>query len=220
MYDTEDLSMTLLSENVTSNTMERFRRTRKALVYLSVTFLFVVSCGGLYIHKKSVQHHEEVAELNNMLEAVCIVEMESLLHSIAGGFAIKPSNSHPNSDTVWKFIQKCKPWYPEIIMAQAQLESGCGTSEIAKKANNLFGMRTIDQNKSTRPTTQIPGMDYNGYGVYTCWEMSVIDRILWELHRNAHKKPEYRKYIDRLSVYAEAEEYLEKVERISKKYSK
>ena len=125
----------------------------------------------------------------------------------------------PVSDSImWEYIQSCRSWYPEYIMAQCIIESSCGKSDLAKNANNLFGMRYIDQSKPHRPTTQIPGVNYHGYGMYRNWEQAVIDRILWERYRFSYNKPTENKYIDGLSNYAEDPDYLAKAKSLANKY--
>jgi hypothetical protein len=79
-------------------------------------------------------------------------------------------------------------------------------------------MKYIDQSRPYRPTTQIPGIDYKGYGVYASWELSVVDRIQWELTKYKNVKPNIETYRNGFSTYAENESYIEIVTGIANKY--
>lgn len=64
--------------------------------------------------------------------------------------------------------------YPDIVFAQAILESGHFKSSIFRNNNNLFGMRLA----RVRQTTAIGKK--SGYAVYSDWIMSVQDYKLWQ----------------------------------------
>jgi len=64
--------------------------------------------------------------------------------------------------------------YPDIVFAQAILESGHFKSSIFRNNNNLFGMRLA----RVRQTTAIGKKA--GYAVYSDWIMSVQDYKLWQ----------------------------------------
>lgn len=130
-------------------------------------------------------------------------------------FEMKEAQSeekHPcelNDSTLVSFLREKGAWYPELMAAQAKLETGNYTSNIFMCSNNLFGMKAV----TLRKTTQ--NGDFRGYGTYDSWMESCIDRILWDLHKFS-EKPSYEDYTEKLRLYAEDEEYIEKLEKIVK----
>ena len=122
-------------------------------------------------------------------------------------------------DNIWKFIQECDPWYPDIIMMQAVRESGCGKSDVAKRCNNLFGMK--------KPEKRELRCDINRwnkkepYAEYQNWKTSVIDRILWEkwMFRDRNGKPSIDEYLNMLdNVYSETGDYAKSIHKQAAKY--
>ena len=71
-----------------------------------------------------------------------------------------------------------------LIIAQASLESGWGTSNVAKKANNLFGMKSFskDQNRSIKVGK---GTYYKKYDTI---DDSVKDYIMTLARHGAYKQ--------------------------------
>ena len=59
--------------------------------------------------------------------------------------------------------------YPDVVFAQAILESGAFSSKVYKNNNNLFGMRMPNKR-----ITLAVGQKY-GYAVYEYWQESVAD---------------------------------------------
>lgn len=98
--------------------------------------------------------------------------------------------------------------FPEVVYAQAYLETGGFKSGIFKENNNLFGMKVARQ----RPTTALM-LDRN-HAVYDHWKSSVIDYALYQSHylRAVKGRDEYINTIGR--VYAEDPNYLKKVKKI------
>ena len=84
--------------------------------------------------------------------------------------------------------------YPDIVMAQAKIETAHFTSKIFKENNNLFGMKLPRQ----RSTTAI-GEQYN-HAEYTSWRQSVIDYKLWQ-DKVLTKVKSRRAYLKYLSKY-------------------
>ena len=91
--------------------------------------------------------------------------------------------------------------YPEVVVAQAIIESNCGNSVLARSANNLFGMGKLSKT-SKRRTTQHPTKHCGRYGVYDNWQLSVLDLVLWEQHviHSASGRADYCQRVAR--VYA------------------
>lgn len=125
-------------------------------------------------------------------------------------------------DNIWAFIQECDPWYPDVIMMQAVIESGCGKSVVAKRCNNLFGMK--------KPESRELRCDINRwnkretYAEYQNWKTSVIDRILWErwMFKDRKTKPTINEYLNMLDkVYnKEVEGYAKGIHKQAAKYRK
>jgi len=99
--------------------------------------------------------------------------------------------------------------YPDIVFAQAVLESGYMTSYIFTENKNLFGMRYPER----RETTAI-GRN-RGYSRYDCWTDSVEDYKLFQefLFRNKEKsREEYFSFLSR--IYAEDPNYVFFIKKI------
>jgi uncharacterized FlgJ-related protein len=93
--------------------------------------------------------------------------------------------------------------HPDIVLAQAILESGYLSSQIFIENNNLFGMRFPER----RPTVAIG--ENKGYSVYNCWMGSVKDYKLFQeflFKRKEKTRDEYFDYLDR--IYAEDPNYV------------
>jgi uncharacterized FlgJ-related protein len=98
--------------------------------------------------------------------------------------------------------------YPDIVMAQAKIETGHFTSKVFRENHNLFGMKLPEQ----RSTTAI-GEQYN-HAEYTSWRQSVVDYKLWQdkvltkvksrraylryLHKNYATNKQYVKLIKKM----------------------
>ena len=76
------------------------------------------------------------------------------------------------------YIVEKKIKHPQIVYAQALLETGEFKSTIFKENHNLFGMKYVGGIKYSRPTTAI-GAKY-GHAVYDHWKKSVDDYQLWQ----------------------------------------
>lgn len=80
-----------------------------------------------------------------------------------------------------------------LIKRQYRLESGNLKSDLTRKNNNIFGMRG-----SKRRHTYI-GICENNYAIYSNIQMSVLDRLMYEI------------YVNNLKTYAEDKNYLTKL---------
>lgn len=101
--------------------------------------------------------------------------------------------------------------FPDIVYAQAILETGTFTSRIFKENNNLFGMKV----SRLRPTTHKG--EQNGHAYYDDWKDSVLDYALYQArYLNGLKtREEYLSYLNR--VYAEDTLYVSKLKNIMEK---
>jgi len=119
----------------------------------------------------------------------------------------------PSKSTVYQEILNLDIKFPDIVLAQAVLESGNFASKVAKQNNNLFGMRM----PKVRETTAI-GQRY-GYARYYSWKDSVKDYKLWQ-EALLKKYPnmtrgQYKTYINR--IYSTGKNYISKINLIIQK---
>lgn len=125
---------------------------------------------------------------------------------------IQESEDTPmNPDRIRGFIREMNFKYPDIVYAQAVLETGNFHSEIFKQNKNIFGMKQSQSRTSTNLGTQL------NHAIYKDYESSIIDRALWEeaYTRNLTRE----QYLDLLNeVYAEDKEYKNKLLKIINDY--
>lgn len=158
-------------------------------------------------------HAKTVDSLQSIVDSVETVIIDYNLHAKIGKLYIRRDVHTPcNKDTVWGLIKEINPWYPEYIMAQCIQESGCGKNQLA--GYNMFGMTL----STGRETTAYNVGSGDKYSKYKNWELSVMDRILWEINIFGHKKPSRDAYVSRLKKYAQDTNYVSKIENIARGY--
>tara|TARA_A100000164_G_scaffold233154_1_gene206939 strand:+ start:240 stop:908 length:669 start_codon:yes stop_codon:yes gene_type:complete len=108
-------------------------------------------------------------------ESIVIPEpLEDIRGSVIREYSIVPVVATDNKDDFVYSLNKCithlykdvpieKQIPRELIIAQAALETGWGTSRFANEANNLFGIRTW--NKDEKYLLPIPWTEWPGWGV-------------------------------------------------------
>jgi len=99
--------------------------------------------------------------------------------------------------------------YPEIVYAQAVLETGNFKSEVFLQNHNLFGMREA----LIRPTTNC-GTNLN-HATYAHWRESVLDYALYQASYlyEIRSADEYYAYL--FQHYAEDKTYVDKIKTIA-----
>lgn len=165
------------------------------------------------ISKSNNRWHREYLNLKSdmelIMEDLALANGESSirnLEELIGKYHIEGAGKLQDS-TVFHVLEECGAWYPDVIMAQYIIESGRGTSRLARTNNNLFGMRCAVR----RPSTQLSSS--GSWGLYLNWEHSIIDRVLWDHWVFKNRKPDYSVYLSKIaSIYAEAPEYLDRLE--------
>ena len=119
-------------------------------------------------------------------------------------------------EELYKEILNNKIMFPEIVFAQAVLESGHFSSELYHTANNLFGMKMPKR----RPTLSIME-EQRGFAVYEDWTYSVKDYGLWQDYVLRHKKSitekHYFNLLDR--TYAKNKNYSKILRKIINNFS-
>ena len=110
------------------------------------------------------------------------------------------------------FLKELNVKFPEIIYAQARLESNSFQSSVFIENTNMFGMRE----SNFRPNLQI-GLQ-NTYGVYHSWRQCVEDYVMFYCCylRELKTKEQYYDYIEK--HYSETPGYSERVRNIEKEY--
>ena len=109
-----------------------------------------------------------------------------------------------------KFLEEVKKYnfrYPDVIIAQAKIESANFSSPIFKEGNNLFGM------KEAKSRLNLANGTLRNHAYYNSWKESLQDRALYEASYT-HKiksKERYIEYLDRL--YAEDGSYAIKLRK-------
>jgi flagellum-specific peptidoglycan hydrolase FlgJ len=111
-------------------------------------------------------------------------------------------------DNLKNLISKLHLKYPEIVYAQAVLESGHFKSQSFKIGNNLFGMKKAYR----RPSVNIG--EYLKHAKYYSWEESVIDYGLYQATFifTIKSKEDYFNYLKK--NYAGDPEYITKLKTI------
>lgn len=161
----------------------------------------------------------QIDSLQTCIDSLNVEAKTDILLLKAGQYHITPHGDKTDitKDSVASLLTELGAWYPEIIMAQIQTESSYGTSDVAKNANNLLGMKKTNKRK----TTQIKNQNYKGYGMYNNWESCVIDRVIWDYELFGDKIPTREEYVHTLNkLYAESRSYGTAMNKYSKKYLK
>lgn len=98
--------------------------------------------------------------------------------------------------------------FPDVVLAQAKLETGNFTSKIFLTLNNLFGMKRA----YIRPSSSLK--DSLGYAKFEDWRFSVLDYALYQSYflKQYKNKEEYLEAIGR--SYAEDKLYVAKLNKI------
>lgn len=132
---------------------------------------------------------------------VIIIQAEKEIH-------IKTSNDF-SEDKLFAEIDKYSFKYPDIVKAQAIVESGNFKSVVFKQNNNMFGMR-----EAMLRITVSNGTNLN-HAYYDNWKYCVTDRALYEA-RYMYKlsRTEYFSYLDQ--VYAKGSGYSDLLKKIIK----
>lgn len=115
------------------------------------------------------------------------------------------SSEMVNDSILYDFIVSLNIEHPEIVVAQAKVESASYTSNVFKKTGNLFGMGLA----KNRPT--VASGNYNQYSDYKIvnlpkWQLSVIDYAIYQAsHFKNLSEEEYLNKLQR--IYAEDPNY-------------
>jgi Bax protein len=186
------------------------------------------------VNHEVVEIKEETAEFIDEVVADLekFVDEENKLEPIK--HVVKPDFEMNSNQTFLDSVNACIDYiyhnttdvYPinrELLLAQAALESGWGTSRFATEGKNLFGMKTFD----LREPHMLPSNKPKNWGVkvyeHECDSVQHYINVLnngknftayQELKYSGENDP--IKLLHSLEGYADDEHYFEKVERVIK----
>lgn len=212
-----------MAEHLNLQYMKKFiRKHRIAVFIMTAAVLSVLSIiGQSRAQSSGLQVDPSRQDLvmgreSEVAEELRLIQENNRLCSVIGAYTIiNTTVTKPTRENVEDLVIICDCWYPDIIMAQYQIESASGTSSVAKRNHNLFGMKKAFTRKSVR----CRDFDKTGYAVYNNWQLSVIDRIYWEEHAFKGKKPSRDEYINMIcKTYAEDHGYRKKLVSASERY--
>jgi uncharacterized FlgJ-related protein len=131
------------------------------------------------------------------------------------GWKRKPETPNLNTANLWSVIQMLDIKYPDLVYAQALLESGHFSSKHCKVNNNLFGMKF----PRFRKTLAI-GKGSGGYAIYKNWIASVKDYAIFQdnlFKKKEMNKKQFTQFLDH--KYCESTGYVAKLTKIINKSS-
>jgi len=117
-------------------------------------------------------------------------------------------NSSFTPQQLYDYIKELNIKYPDIVFAQAVLESGNFKSSIFRSNHNLFGMKEAGKRIKTCKGTEM------NHAYYDSWKQSVLDYAFYQAsYLNDIKTPEqYLDYLD--NNYAEIGNYKTRVNQV------
>lgn len=121
------------------------------------------------------------------------------------------TNESFTKEKFFEEIERSNFAYPEIIKAQALIESQHFSSPVWKENNNALGMRLPQQ----RFTLAVG--DNLKHAVYNTWKDCIKDRLIYEaLYLNNLTKEQYFVYLDKVYARAGATRYSDLIKTIIK----
>ena len=156
-------------------------------------------------------HELKIKKLNYWIIILSLVILSLfyanyLAYSMLGEYQEKGHQMEVLADTIQKMNLKVVDSYIEtlpfknktLIKKQYRIESSYLKSNLVKTNNNLFGIKNAGKRQQAGTKCNI-----NDYRKYSTWQLSVIDRLLYEV-----------KYGTSLSGYAEDSQYFQKLNKI------
>ena len=118
-------------------------------------------------------------------------------------------------ELLYEVINEKNIKHPEVVFAQAVIESGHFKSPLFINKNNLFGMRVPKK----RETTAV-NKGNKGYAKYHSWDSSVDDYLLWQeftlKNKNELTKTQYLSLLGK--IYAKDKNYITSLKRVMNKH--
>jgi hypothetical protein len=200
-----------------SNIRKDKAKCNLVFVVIFIAFYFFLLC--TFVSKYDELNKEYKYTLYEY-EQQLFKEKEQNLYTFIGEYSFLKNEKIPTNDSVvYEFIKATGCWYPDIVMAQYVIESNHGKSMLSQEYNNCFGMKYVG-NKGRR-NTQLPDVKgYGDYGVYINWQLSVVDRQLWDHRVFEASKPTKDYYLNILGkIYAEDINYISKITKEAEKWN-
>ena len=196
----------ITDENLNDCSNKYIKSLQKKLKLVTWKFRWMSVFTILLLLASSIFHTKlkNVAEDNKILKEQLYKDETELALEYSIGYWFINQPEQINDSILYAFLKDNNAWYPEILLKQAKLESGNYTSDVYTNANNLYGMKKVGKRQTTQLNTT-----YKGYGCYTNWCESVLDRMLWDINRFNNIKPTEEEYLEAMSIYAETENYIE-----------
>lgn len=194
-----------------------YKNIKDVLYFIVIIGLFIPL---IIIYNKYPKLETEYKYTLSEYEQLLFKEQEQNLYTFIGEYSFLKNEKIPTNDSVvYEFIKTTGCWYPDIVMAQYVIESNHGKSMLSQEYNNCFGMKYVG-NKGRR-NTQLPDVKgYGDYGVYINWQLSVVDRQLWDHRVFEASKPTKDYYLNILGkIYAEDINYIDKITAEAKKWN-
>ena len=199
VYDAKMKLVRTMSSGELYKTLLRTATTYLLCLVVVAQFIYHYSTTMEY---KNVEHRmSDILSQNELLrDSLSMKNLEESILLLSGEYVLSRDTKLPvHPDSIYVVAERAGAYYPEVIVAQAILESGCGTSNLAKSANNLLGMTKVNESGRHRTTTQLPGRSRNNFGVYHNWQLSILDRVLWERSVFKRKPRSREEYIRKMS---------------------
>lgn len=118
-------------------------------------------------------------------------------------------------ELLYEVINEKNIKHPEVVFAQAIIESGHFKSPLFISKNNLFGMKVPKK----RETTAV-NKGNKGYAKYHSWDSSVDDYLLWQeftlKNKNELTKTQYLSLLGK--IYAKDKNYITSLKRVMNKH--
>lgn len=120
----------------------------------------------------------------------------------------KHCNPHFSEENLKQLILDLNIKFPEIVLAQAKLESGNFTSRVFKENNNLFGMKVPARRNHLTIGKNL------GYAIFEDWQQSVIDYALFQqTYFRGNTEQDYYNWLNR--IYSIDDNYINKLKRFN-----
>lgn len=151
-------------------------------------------------HKNiAMKHFETIQNLEDKLNDKEYEESRISLYYEIGVAVLEKNCGECNKENICEYIDYLAEmgvvWYPEVLKSTCQIESGFGTSQVAKKYNNLFGM-----DHPTRRKTLSTKCSGGRFATFTNWKCSVLDRVLWDFATFDKHIPSKNAYYNKITT--------------------
>ena len=228
-----------LNPNILSNIKVRYDENNlTSLTELDVSYLkdnkkkFVRTVLPLIINEnqKILSVRNNLLLLKNKLSSNYSLNKSELqiLKKLSKNHKIKFNNSH-KLDVINNLLKKVDIIPNSIVLAQAAIESGWGSSRFAQDFNALFGEYTYDSNKGVIPLERENGENHliKAFNSYNSSVESYFNNInshyAYEQFRELRKVMRERNnfsnvtlLVDKLDTYAEDENYIQTIRSVIK----